>query len=160
MNQDEVLDPVNPALEEIARQAGAEEHTAEAEQAQAEAPSGPDPLQAQAWAQIPMMLGGLLAMALPEVADAYTEDACMRWGGAMAMLAEKHGWEAGSTMAKYAPEIAVTMASIPLVVPVVHAIKARREAAKSDAPSLAEAAQAAPGAEPMRDGGPVVEVPA
>jgi heme exporter protein D len=153
--QPEVLDPVNPALDEIARQAGAEEHAAEADAAAAEAPSGPDPTQAQAWAQIPMMLGGLLAIALPEVAGAYTEDACMRWGGAMAMLAEKHGWEAGATMAKYGPEIAVTMASIPLVVPVVHAIKARREAAKSEAPTLAEAEA---GAEPMRDGGPLVEV--
>jgi heme exporter protein D len=150
----EVLDPVNPALDEIARQAGAEEHEAEADQQAAEAPKAPDPTQAQAWAQIPMMVGGLLAMALPEVAPAYSEDACMRWGGAMAQLADKYGWEAGASMAKYAPEIAVTMASIPLVMPVVHAIRARREAAESEAPTLAEAAQ---GAEPMKEGGAVVE---
>lgn len=159
-DQPEVLDPANPALDEIARQAAGEEHAAEADRQEAEQPSAPDAMEAQAWAQIPMMLGGLLAMAMPEVAPAYTEDACMRWGGAMALLANKYGWEAGSTMAKYAPEIAVTMASIPLVVPVVHAIKARREAAASDAPTLAEAAQGEQGAEPMKDGGPVVEVAA
>lgn len=160
VEDDTQVDPAIAALDDIARQAASEEQEQVAAQQAAEAPAGPDPLQAQAWAQIPMMLGGMLAMALPEVAPAYTEEACMRWGGAMAQLADKYGWEAGATMAKYAPEIAVTMASIPLVVPVVHAIKARREAAASKAPTLADAAQVDPGAEPMKEGAPLVEVAA
>jgi hypothetical protein len=143
------------ALDAIAGEAARLE--GEQEQQQQPATPEPGPLEAHAWAQIPMMVGGLLAMALPEVADAYTPDACLRWGEGMAAVANKYGWEAGETMAKYAPEIALTMASVPLVLPVVKAIKARKEAAESKAPRIEDAAAQA-GAEPMREGAPLVEV--
>lgn len=98
-------------------------------------PPAPEPIidPSYGWAQIPNMLGGMLTMAMPELAGVYTEQACMQWGTAMHAVATKHGWEVGETMARFAPEIALTMASLPLVIPVVHAVKARKAAAEEAA---------------------------
>lgn len=125
------------ALDRIGLEAAQEE--AEAERTEQEflnpTPEGQiDP--ALAWAQIPKMVGGIFAMALPEVASAYTDAACMQWGGAMAMVADKHGWDAAETMGRFAPEIALAVASFPLVVPVVVAIKKKRAEAAENAPKL------------------------
>lgn len=123
------LDPNDP-LDRIAIEAAGDE--AAAAQAQEEFLNPPqedpgiDP--AQAWAQIPFMLGKVVCMALPELNGVYNEQACLQWGVGMAAVADKYGWDAGDTMARWAPEIALTVASIPLVVPTYHAIKARKDA--------------------------------
>lgn len=117
---------------------GAEAAPLEAEQQAAidaiENPPAPEPLidPSYGWAQIPAVLGGMLGMALPELQGVYTEDACMKWGVAMHMVATKHGWECGETMARFGPEIALAVASFPLVVPVVQVVKARRAEAEAE----------------------------
>lgn len=121
------LDPNDP-LDRIAIEAAGDEAARDqAEQDFINPPpedNGIDP--AQAWAQIPFMLGKVVTMALPELAGVYNEQACLQWGVGMAAVADKYGWDAGDTMAKWAPEIALTVASIPLVVPTYQAIKARK----------------------------------
>ncbi len=84
------------------------------------------------WAQIPAVVGGMLTMAMPELDGVYNEQACMQWGLAMHAVATKHGWEAGETMARFGPEIALAVASFPLVVPVVQVVKARKAAAEQE----------------------------
>lgn len=121
------LDPNDP-FDRIAMEAGRVEQ--EQEQADAEftdppAPPGIDP--AQTWGQIPFMLGKVLAMAMPELASAYNEQACYQWGVGMAAVSEKYGWDAGEVIGRFGPEIALAVASVPLVVPTYQAIKARRE---------------------------------
>jgi len=86
---------------------------------------------AHAWGQLAMMAGGILGLALPELKSVYTEDACLAWGGGMAAVADKYGWEAGETAAKWAPECMLLMTSIPLIVPTVQAIRSRQAAAKA-----------------------------
>lgn len=86
---------------------------------------------ALAWAQMMMMAGGFVSMALPELRDVYTEAACMNWGAGMAAVAGKYGWDAGDTMAKWAPECALIMASVPLLIPTVRAVKTRQAAKKA-----------------------------
>ena len=86
---------------------------------------------AHAWGQLAMMCGGILGMALPELRSVYTEDACLAWGGGMAAVADKYGWDAGDTAAKWAPEAMLLMASIPLIVQTVQAVKRRQAAAKA-----------------------------
>jgi hypothetical protein len=112
-------------LDRIAAEAAVMESEA---QAKIDDIENPPPLidPAETWAQIPMMLGALLAIAMPELKDAYTEPACMQWGGAMAQVAEKYDWEAAETMSKWAPELALVFASVPLVLPTIAAIKTRK----------------------------------
>lgn len=81
---------------------------------------------AQTWAQIPFALGGLLSMVMPELKQHYTEKACMEWGAGMALVSDKYGWEAGETISKWTPEFMLVAASLPLVLPTVAAIRARR----------------------------------
>jgi len=144
------------ALDRIALEASSEEvEAAAAENAilNPEKPQVMDP--ALAWAQIPRMFGGLLAMAIPEVIHVYTEDACMNWGGAMAQVSDKYGWDAADTMAKWGPEIALGMASLPLVVPTFQLIqKKRAEAAKNEPKSIDEQQQA-----PIEDGAVPKDMP-
>ena len=122
------------ALDQIA----AEAVPLEAEQQQRiddiENPPGPAPIidPSYGWAQIPAMVGGMLTMAMPELQGVYNEAACMQWGTAMHAVATKHGWEAGETMARFGPEIALAVASFPLVVPVVHVVRARKAAAEEE----------------------------
>jgi hypothetical protein len=102
---------------------------------------------AKTWAQIPFMLGGMLAMAMPELKQVYTEAACMTWGQGMAAVSDKYGWDAGETISRWAPEFMLVAASMPLLVPTVRAVKARAEAAKARAPEKApEAVAGAQGA--------------
>lgn len=86
----------------------------------------------QAWAKIPYLLGSLLSKALPELESVYTEKVCLDWGDAMALVSEKYGWEAGETISKYAPEIALAVATFALVQPAYSAIKARKEKKKKE----------------------------
>lgn len=86
---------------------------------------------AQAWATMAKTVGGLLGMALPELRDVYTDAACLDWGRGMSLVADKYEWNADETMAKWAPECTLIMASIPLIVPTVFAIKERVAASKA-----------------------------
>ena len=52
----------------------------------------------------------------------------------MSAVAEKHGWDAAETMARFGPEIALTVATLPLVVPTVLAIKKAQDKAKKERP--------------------------
>jgi len=125
-------------LDRIAIAAQARENEQEAvEQAilNPEAANAPDP--ALAWAQIPKMFGSLLGMALPELQHVYTDANCAQWGGAMAQVADKYGWDAGETMAKWAPEIALVVATLPLAVPTFQVIKAARKKAEAEKPKPA-----------------------
>ncbi len=122
------LDPNDP-LDRIAMEAMGEEQArqqADDEFLNPPPPPGIDP--AQTWAQIPFMFGRLLSMAMPELNDVYTEDRCYAWGVGMAAVSDKHGWDAGEVIGRWGPEIALCVASVPLVVPTYQAIKARREA--------------------------------
>lgn len=131
-------------LDAIELEARAEEQAREAAQSEASKPSGvPD--QVEMWALIPKQLGGILAMALPELRDVYTDAACMQWGAGMAAVAQKYEWDAAEVLAKWAPEVALVTATIPLAVPTYFAVSKRLEAAKAR-----EKAAAAPAA-PMKD---------
>jgi len=118
-------------LDQIALEAGGVEADQAARLDAIQNPPAPEPIidPSYGWAQIPAMLGGMLTMAMPELAGVYHEQACMQWGTAMHAVATKHGWEAGETMARFAPEIALAVASFPLVIPVVQAVKSRKAAA-------------------------------
>lgn len=118
---------------------------------------------AHAWGQLAMMAGGILTMALPELKSVYTEQNCMAWGGGMAAVADKYGWDAGDTMAKWAPECMLIMTSIPLIVPTVQAIKSRQAAAKAkslnEAPKRPENAMAGPNNADTVDVNPMMQPP-
>lgn len=131
------------ALDAIELEARTEEQAREAAQAEAAQPSGvPD--QVEMWALIPKQLGGILAMALPELRDVYTDAACMQWGAGMAAVAQKYEWDAAEVLAKWAPEVALVTATIPLAVPTYFAVSKRLEAAKQAREKAAATAPAAP----------------
>lgn len=124
-------------LDRIALEASGDEREQEAaDQAilHPEKENMPDP--ATAWAQIPAMFGGLICMALPDLKPAYSEANCMKWGAAMSQVADKYGWDAGETMAKWAPEIALVVATLPLAVPTIAAIRDARKKAEAEKPRV------------------------
>jgi hypothetical protein len=120
------LDPNDP-LDRIAIEARGGEQDAQAAEEAILNPN-PEPVidPAQTWAQIPRMLGGLLAMAMPELAKVYTDEKCLAWGQGMAAVSDKYGWDAADTIAKWGPEIALGVATLPLALPTIAAIRARR----------------------------------
>lgn len=124
----------------------AEEQRQAEQSAAQEAANTPEPVMdpALAWAQIPKAVGGILAIAMPELEGVYTDAACMKWGQGMSLVAEKYGWDASETMARYAPEMALVMATLPLAIPTVSAFKARRAAAEAAAKSTPVTLEAAP----------------
>ena len=140
------------ALDMIAIEARGSEAQAEAAQ---EAILNPDPEPvvdpAVIWAQIPTALGGLLGIAMPELKNAYTPEACAAWGQGMAAVAQKYDWDAAETVSKWAPEFMLLAASLPLVIPTVQAIKAHKAAADAkdkartvDSVAVPQGAQAGP----------------
>jgi hypothetical protein len=88
----------------------------------------PDP--ADIWALIPKQLGALLSIAMPELGQVYTDDACRQWGVGMAAVSQKYGWDAAETLGKFAPELALVTATIPLAVPTYFAVRKRADAAR------------------------------
>lgn len=66
---------------------------------------------AEAWAVAPAVLGAILGMALPEVRQVYTREACLEWGRAMVPVAEKYGWDADL----FGPELALAAVSVPML---------------------------------------------
>jgi len=115
--------------------------------------------QGQAWGHLAMMVGGFMGMALPELRSVYTEQACMQWGAGMAAVADKYGWDAGDTAARWAPECALLLASVPLVIPTVQAIKARKAASKAKALNDAPEKPARAVATPPEDANPMNQEP-
>jgi hypothetical protein len=150
-NNDQVVDPTGGALDGIAGEAAALE--GQQEQQQQQATAGPENPMAGAvgWAMLAKGIGGALSVALPEVKEAYSDAACMQWGEAMEALSQKYGW--GDGVSRFGPEIAVTFASLGLVLPVVQAVKARKAAGAAQAKSIEQA-----GSEPLREGAPVEEL--
>ena len=141
------LDPNDP-LDRIAMEAGMDEAAraqADDEYINPPPPPGIDP--AQTWGQIPYMLGKVLSMGLPELAGVYNEQACYQWGVGMAAVSDKYGWDAGEVVGRFGPEIALAVASLPLVVPTFQAIKARREAKEAQAVPRREEKDITPGAD-------------
>jgi hypothetical protein len=152
---DDVIDPAQAdqfaALDAIGAEAAFGEQ--EQEQKQQQAGEAPNPMAGAAgWAMIAHGIGGIIGVALPEVAGAYNEQSCMAWGVAMDSLSQKYGW--GDGVSRFGPEIAVVMASAPLVLPVVVAVRLRKEAARK-----ADQVDQVQGAEPMKAGGAVEVLP-
>ena len=141
------LDPNDP-LDRIAMEAMGEEQDrdqADADFINPPPPPGIDP--AQTWGQIPFMFGKVLSMAMPELAGVYTEEKCYQWGVGMAAVSEKYGWDAGEVIGRFGPEIALAVASVPLVVPTYQAIKARREEKEREKVPQREERDITPGAD-------------
>lgn len=88
---------------------------------------------ADSWAAIPAMVGGVLAIAFPELRAVYTVEACQQWGAAMVPVAEKYGWSADGLMG---PEIGLLAASLPFVIGTAGALrKARAQAIEQEKPA-------------------------
>lgn len=81
---------------------------------------------AESWAEIPRMLGGMLAMAMPELQAVYTPQACYQWGAAMSKVAQKRGWQ----MDGMPPEVTAVAITGMMLFPTAAAIKARADAAR------------------------------
>lgn len=102
------LDGANPSPEQQAQ--------AEADKAKAAKESG-----AREWAQIPRMLGGLVCMIEPQLAQFYTAQACMEWGKAAHATAEKYEWKAPDNL----PELALVSSTIGFALPTFLLVRAR-----------------------------------
>ncbi|HJV24571.1 MAG TPA: hypothetical protein VJ673_02745 [Aromatoleum sp.] len=82
------------------------------------------------WAMIPAMLGSALSMALPELKEVYSEDACRAWGSSMVPVAEKYGWNADGILC---PEVGLLAASLPFIVGTLGAVNRRKALAVAEA---------------------------
>lgn len=149
-NDIDQVDPTGGALDGIAAEATALEGQQEQQQAQATAEPENPMGGAVGWMMIAKGIGSAISVALPEVKEAYTDEACMGWGQAMDALCIKYGWEGGAS--RFGPEIAVAFASLGLVAPVVTAIKHRKMIQARLQQKLDQV-----GAEPMKNGGPITE---
>ncbi len=79
--------------------------------------------EAQAWAALPAMFGGILAMALPELTAVYIPENCQAWGTAMVPVAQKYGWNASAMMG---PEMGLALATVPFAVGTFAAVRAHK----------------------------------
>lgn len=107
--------------------------------------------EAEGWAAVPRAFGQVLCMGLPELADAYSDEKCRAWGEAMAQLAKQYGWSA----AILGPWLGLAFATVPMAIPTVMAVKARRAGNPPAAPGAAERPATARAVE----GGPVKVAP-
>jgi hypothetical protein len=101
--------------------------------------------EAAAWAALPQMLGGMLAIAFPDVQKVYTPESCRAWGEAMLPVAKKYGWTIEGMMSC---EIALAIATLPLAIGTYQAMKQSRDKAEK-----AGEKQAGRGAQAANDGG-------
>lgn len=109
-------------LDAIANEAGATELQAVAiDPAEAQT-------KAQNWAELPAMLGGLLAILEPKVAEIYTQEACLNWGTCMAQVADKYGW--GD--APLGCEVPLAIATIGLAAPTYLLVSAKLAQLKAE----------------------------
>jgi len=95
------------------------------------APASTQPDPAKGWAQIPQIFGGILSRWFPELGPVYTEQQCLAWGTAMVPLAEKYGWNISAIFEWLGPWFGLALATEPLAVPTVLAIRARIAAARA-----------------------------
>lgn len=110
------------ALDQIAAEAAQHEAEAEAQQPGAEQQAQQvDP--AAYWAVIPKMIGGALAMAIPELESVYSDAKCFAWGQSMAAVVAVEGWEASEKLARWTPWLALVGTSAAFVIPTYHAVK-------------------------------------
>lgn len=79
---------------------------------------------AKSWAELPALVGSLLAIAMPEVKMYYTPAACMEWGEKMVPVAEELGWDVADVMG---PKMALAVASTPFILGPVLIIKAKKD---------------------------------
>ncbi|OJA63795.1 hypothetical protein BGV68_01880 [Burkholderia ubonensis] len=139
----DVIEPTSLSEDPVLKALAAEVDAAPAVPGQA--PDVPvDP--AAQWAMLPKVFGGILAMAMPELADVYSDAACAAWGAKMAPVADKYGWDAASTLGGWMPEISLAMATLPLALPTMAAIKQRRMMAEIETRRAIERATRGEGA--------------
>lgn len=124
------------------------------EQAQAMAAEAEAVTEAQAWAQIPMMLGAALSMVAPELQHVYTPAACEAWGAAMVPVAHKYGWNGPGNL----PEVGLIIATASLAVPTVVIVRAKIAEARAEAEKAEKLAQMRAGAATATDVDPMREV--
>lgn len=110
-----------PSPEQLAEQ----QQQAQAEQAQQTQQADAEQ-QARQWGAIPYMVGGVLAMAAPELRQVYTQQNCMDWGRAMVPVAGKYGWNDAGKL----PELGLAIATLGFAIPSVLAIRAAVAAQK------------------------------
>lgn len=145
-------------LDKIALEAGLDEAAAAQAEEEALNPGAADqPDPAVVWALIPEKIGQLLAMAVPELRQVYTEQACKEWGVGMAAVSEKYGWDAQETLLKWAPELMLVSATLPLAIPTYVLISAKLDAIRAER-QRAVPPQPAP-AQPMKDINPMNNEP-
>ncbi|MEW6258019.1 MAG: hypothetical protein AB1592_18860 [Pseudomonadota bacterium] len=105
---------------------------------------------AEEWAQVPAIVGAVLSMAMPELAEVYTPERCRAWGAAMVPLADQYGWNSSELLGRFGPWVGLASATVPLAWPTVQAIKARRSAANRGAQDVGEG-EAGMNTEPAAD---------
>lgn len=110
--------------------------------------------EAQAWAQIPMMLGAGLSMVAPELQAIYTPDACEAWGVAMVPVAQKYGWTGPGNL----PEVGLIIATASIAVPTVVIIRAKIAEARAEAEKAEKLHKMRQGAATATDVDPMREV--
>lgn len=88
-----------------------------------EPPSAGD---AAEWAKLPAMFGSILCMALPKLQPAYSPKNCLAWGRAMDEVARAYGWNAAEMIRKFGPWPALVLATLPMALPTIAAIKEAR----------------------------------
>jgi hypothetical protein len=107
------------ALEGLVTEVDDENPAAQAEQqAEAQAQADSD-RQAKEWGMLLWSFGQALAVWRPRLKAVYDEQACYRWGVAMAPVAEKRGWNGAAT-----PEVTLLMVSLGFVMPTVQEVRA------------------------------------
>jgi hypothetical protein len=90
------------------------------------APESPGVSDAEKWARYPMIFGMIVARAMPELAEHYSEAACNAWGAAMEPIARRHGWNPDGVLGEWG---ALAVATYGFVGPTLAAVQARRAAA-------------------------------
>ena len=95
--------------------------------------------EAEGWSRLPYLFGRILAQAMPELAEVYTEAACLEWGHAVVPVARKYGWTLGGADMW----VGLSAATWTLAEPTFKAIKRRR----SENAERSTAAAAAPAGE-------------
>lgn len=115
---DDIMSDAPPSPEEMAEKQ-------RAEQAQADKAAAEDQMEQEArqWSAIPLMIGGALCMAAPELRQVYTEGNCLNWGRAMVPVSQKYGWGG----ARKLPELSLAIVTLSLALPSFLAVRAAVE---------------------------------
>jgi hypothetical protein len=136
-------------LDAIAQEGAALEQKAGPAPGEVAAPPQPEQSPAEKWASLPELFGSIVTMAMPELKPAYSEKNCLAWGNAMVPLAAKYGWDVDKLLAYLGPWVGVAVASIPMAVPTVVAVKTRRAAIRAHREAEAKAKAEGKGPQPQ-----------